>query len=145
MTGTTTLRIVTALLSLSLLAACVDRSQADRMLAKGCAAGVNALAESDGQQLADIKNSAFTFVTNDGEQMRHVTLSAGTKDYPDTVASYECTFQEDFGIMNTSYAASLYQVKAGDKTVGKSGGQISGDMQDFIKLEDAVKGALHGG
>jgi hypothetical protein len=142
MTSNRFLRTATALVTLSLLTGCVDRDQADQQLATACAAGVNALLD-DGDKLGAVKTATFTFETQEAQQMRHVTLTAGLEGDEDNTSQYDCVFEEDFGLMNTAYAASLYRITAGDKTVGKKDGVIEGDMQDFIKLQDTTGRVLH--
>jgi hypothetical protein len=142
MTGPRTLRIATVLVSLSLLTACVDRDQADKLLATACAAGVNALLGDD-QKLGAVKTSTFTFENLEAQKMRHVTLTAGLEGDEDNTSPYDCIFQEDFGLMNNAYAASLYRITAGDRIVGKKDGAIEGDLQDFMKLQDTVGRVLH--
>ncbi len=136
------LSLILAALALVSLTGCIDRTQADAKLARGCEAGVNTMLEK-GDRIGKVVKTEFTPAT-EGPGMRHVTLTATIKDdWSEEEQTYECVFEEDFGFMNTNYAASIYQIKAGDKTVGKSGNEIMGDAEDFIKLNDAIRQAMY--
>jgi hypothetical protein len=43
----------------------------------------------------------------------------------------------------SSFTASIYQVRTGERIVGKSGNEILGDAQDFLKLTDAIREAMY--
>jgi len=62
----------------------------------------------------------------------------------ETENDYECVFQEGFGFLNSGYTASIYQVHVGDDIYGSAGGQIQGDAQDHLKLNEAVRKSLYG-
>ncbi len=129
--------------SLPLLTGCIDRAQADAKLAKGCEAGVNTMLEN-GDQIGKVVKTEFTPAT-EGQGMRHVALTATIKDdWSEQEQTYECVFEEDFGPMNMTHTAAIYQVKVGDKVIGKSGNEIMGDAQDFLKLNEAIRQAMYG-
>ncbi len=138
---------ITATLSLAVICAavltgCVSRDQADAKLAKACAAGVNVFLQ-DGQQIDKIVESKFT-PSPVGQGFRHVTLVAIVKnDWLEQNHTYECDFQESFGFMGTSYSASIEKLDAEGTVIGRAGGEILGDAQDFIKLTDAIRKALY--
>lgn len=139
---TRTTRVFALLFCALSLSACVSREQADEKLARACAAGVSAILP-EGQEIGPIGERKFTPAA-DGPNMRHVALTVKMDDgWIEDNTTYECVFDENFGFMKASYAASLHNLKAGDQIFGKSGDQISGDAQDFIKLTDAVRKALY--
>jgi hypothetical protein len=112
------------------------------MLVKACTAVAKTMLDQD-QTLAPLQSTTLTTDFVDTYQMRRVALKFGTADDPDDAVHYECLFEETFGFLNTSYTASLYRITNGEKTIGKKGGEIEGDLQDFIKLQDTTGAILH--
>lgn len=136
------IKIVGIALCTLTLAGCVNREQADEKLAKGCAAGVQSLLP-EGEQMQPIKDKKFTPST-EGPNMRHVELTAANTDgWVEEEQKYECIFEEDFGFMSTNYSASIYQVRIGDRIYGKSGNEIRGSFEDFVKLTDGIREAMY--
>jgi len=124
------------------LTGCVNREQADAKLAKACAAGVDVLLP-EGQKVGEIKGSTFG-ASPVGPGYRNVDIHAVTMDgWLETETDYTCIFEESFSFLNTGYTASIYQVRTGERVIGKSGNEILGDAEDFIKLTDAVRDALY--
>lgn len=124
------------------LAGCVNREQADEKLAKGCAAGVKSLLP-DGGEMQPVKEKKFTPAA-DGPNMRHVTLvTANTDGWVEEESKYECIFEESFGFMSSSYTASIYQIRIGENIYGKSGNEIRGSFNDFVKLTDGIRAAMY--
>ncbi len=131
-----------ALFCLLTLSACVSREQADDKLARGCAAGVQALLPEN-MTIKEIKDKEFAD-SPEGPNMRYVKLKAVTLDgWLETEQEYQCIFEESFGFMKASYTASVYQVRTGDTVYGKSGNEILGNAQDFLKLTDAIRKAMY--
>lgn len=124
------------------LGACVSREQADEKLVRGCEAGIVALLP-EGQEIGTITDKHLTPAA-DGPNMRHVSLTVKKDDgWIEENTTYECVFEENFGFLKTSHTASLYNLRIGDQIYGKSGGQIVGEAQDFIKLTDAIRKAMY--
>ncbi len=125
-----------------ILSGCVSREQADAKLAKGCEAGVNVILPQ-GRKIARIAKSEFTPAT-EGAGMRHVKLTAIENDgFLESENVFECVFEESFGFLNSGHTAAIYQVRAGDTMIGKSGNEIIGDAQVFMKLNDAMRDAMY--
>lgn len=125
-----------------LLSGCVSREQADAKLAKGCEAGVNALLP-EGRTITRIADTKFS-PSPEGPDMRHVKLKTiETDGFLEVESDFECVFEESFGFLRTGYTASVYQVRTGERVVGKSGNEILGDAQDFLKLTDAIREAMY--
>ena len=134
---------ICAFLLIAPLAACVDRADADAQLRNGCIAGVNVLLDKNGDSIGKVVKADFS-PSPEGTDMRHVALTATLKDdWSETENEYSCIFQESFGFMNASYAASIYQVRTPDATIGKVGGTIEGDAEDFMRLNDAIRDAMY--
>ncbi len=126
----------------ALLSGCVSREQADTKMAKGCEAGVKVILP-EGRTIARIAKTEFTPAT-EGPGMRHVKLTAIENDgFLETENVFECVFEENFGFLNGSHSAAIYQVRAGDLVIGKSGNEIIGDAQTFIKLNDAMREVMY--
>lgn len=125
-----------------LLSGCVSREQADTKLAKACEAGVNAILP-EGRKITRVADTQFTPST-EGQGMRHVKLKTiETDGFLETETEFVCVFEESFSFLNMGYTAAPYQVRAGDLIVGKSGNEILGDAQAFMKLNDAMHDALY--
>ena len=125
-----------------LLSGCVSREQADAKLAKGCEAGVNALLP-EGRTITRIADTKFS-PSPEGPGMRHVKLKAiETDGFLEVESEFECVFEESFGFLKNNFTASIYQVRTGERVVGKSGNEILGDANDFLKLTDAIRDAMY--
>lgn len=143
MIATTTRIALPLLLAAFALSGCVDREQADAKLARACAAGVGALLP-EGSRIDSVKSHRGE-ASPEGGGMRHIVINAVYIDgWIEQENEYDCTFEENFGLFGTGYEAAIYQVRTGDKIIGKAGGDILGEAQDFIKLTDAVREALYG-
>jgi hypothetical protein len=125
-----------------LLCGCVSREQADAKLAHACRAGVQSLLP-EGLKIDRITGREFS-KSPEGNDMRYVKISTVTIDKMlEEEKDYECIFEEQFALFGMDYTASVYQVRTGDKTYGKSGNDIMGDANDFLKLTDAIREALY--
>ena len=126
-----------------LLTGCVDRSVADATLAKGCEAGVNAML-TDGLKIGTISSTEFS-PSPEGQGYRRVTMKAvATDGWAEEEREFICVFEESFGFMNSNHNAAIYQLRLSEEQIyGKSGREIMGDAQDFIKLTDAIRAAMY--
>ena len=129
--------------SVLLLGACVSREQADAKLAKGCEAGISVLLPED-QAIDKIVGSEYTPAT-EGAGFRHVTIIATLEnDWLEEEYEYQCVFDENFGLFNSSHTAAIMKLDTGDGRVfGQAGARILGDAQDWIKITDAVRKAMY--
>lgn len=133
---------LSVLLSCALLSGCVSRDQADATLAKGCEAGVAALLPPE-RRIERITEKKFS-PSPEGVGMRRVMLKAIENDgFLEVESEFECVFEESFGLFNMNHTGSIYQVRTGDRVIGRSGNEIMGDAQDFIKLTDAIRDAMY--
>ncbi|MFN3828287.1 MAG: hypothetical protein ACK4NR_11775 [Micavibrio sp.] len=125
-----------------LLTGCVSREQANTQLAKGCEAGVNALLP-EGRTISKIVDKKVS-PSPEGANMRHVLIKTiETDGFFEEEKDFECLFEESFGILNMNYTASVYQVRTGERIIGKSGNEIMGSAEDFLKLTDAIRKAMY--
>lgn len=133
--------ILVAMMSLA-LTGCVNREQADAKLGNACKAAVNEFLGA-GMQIDRIE-SVDASPSPVGNGYRHVLLNTITVDgWLEEKNQYECTFEESFGFMKMNYTASFYQLRIGEEMIGKSGNEIVGSAQDFMKITDAVRQALY--
>ncbi len=135
-------RVGAAVAALVLLAGCIDRAEADAKLAKACGAGVASLLP-EGSRIDAVKSHTASD-SPEGFGYRHVTIKTMFYDgWLEEDRDYDCIFEESFGFMNAHFTASIHQIRLPERVVGKSGGEILGDAEDFIKLTDAVRKALY--
>ena len=124
------------------LSSCVSREQADAKLARACLAGVKALLPKN-KDIGEITGTKFT-PSPEGPDFRHVTVNVKEKDgWLENDVDYECTFQEQYGVFRLTYTAMIYQLKFGDKIIGKAGNEIVGSFDEFTKLTDAIRESLY--
>lgn len=124
------------------LTGCVSREAADAKLVKGCEAGVNAILP-EGIQIGEVLSTEAT-PASQGTNYRHIKLVAiEMGDWLEEEKAYECIFEENFGFLKANHTAAIYQIKTGYKVVGKSGGDILGDVDDFLKLTEAIRKAMY--
>lgn len=124
------------------LSGCVNREQADAILVKGCMAGVGSLLP-EGETTGEIKDKSFS-PSSIGPGMRYVKITTTAADgWLEEANTFECIFDESFGLFNSNYVASIYQLRFGDQVYGKSGNEIQGSFDDFLKLTDAIRKAMY--
>jgi hypothetical protein len=135
--------VICAAAAALLLTGCVDRTTADAKLARGCEAGVAAMLPQD-VKIGKVMGTEFTDSV-EGRGFRHVKLRAiETDGWAETEKDYVCIFEESFGFMNMHHTAAIYQLRVSeDQIYGKSGREIMGDAQDFIRLTDAIREAMY--
>jgi hypothetical protein len=131
--------IAISLIATLALTGCVTRQQADEKLARGCKAGAQTMLE-DGQLIEKI---TATYDTPE-PGLRHINITAFLKDDPENSYTYECVFEETFGPFNASHDAMLQRIQVGDKVLGKTGDNVEGDAEEFIKLDTAVNKGMGG-
>lgn len=132
-----------ALIAISTLAltACVTQQQADEKMAKGCEAGVTALINP--KEIKEVKTKNYSDEVVEGEPHRRVTLGVVEKDgWVELDKEYSCLFAQDWGVFKSSHKALLVQTKIDDSIYGKVDGQITGSIDDFVKLTETVDAAM---
>lgn len=126
------------------LTGCVQRGQADERLARGCAAAAEMFLD-DGFRIKEITNKTFRDDPDLGKGYRQVTLSAvETDSWLDVDKEYRCIFVEEFGFLNSTHTATIYQVKVNGETYGREGDQILGSFEDQLRLTETVEQAMNG-
>jgi hypothetical protein len=64
-------------------------------------------------------------------------------DFSETEVEGSCLFSEQWGMMKSTHAAMLEQVVFNGNMIGKDkDGNIQGDMNDFMKLNEKVDAAM---
>ncbi len=131
------------LLTIFALTGCVSREQADERIARGCKAGVETFL-TQGFYIKEIKGKTFSYDDSIGKKYRKVTLhTIETDDWLDVPKDYTCIFLEEFGPMQSTYDATIYQIGVGEQTYGSTNGKILGSLENFQKLTEAVEKAMH--
>src|SRR3982750_3405467 len=91
-----------------LLSGCVSREEADAKLAHACRAGVQALLPENLK--IDHLTGHEASKSPEGNDMRYIKIKTVTIDgMLEEDKEYECIFEEQFGLMNMDYTASVYQ------------------------------------
>jgi hypothetical protein len=132
-----------ALIAVSTLAltACVTQQQADEKMVKGCQAGVTALITP--KEIKEVKTTNGSDEVVEGQPHRRITLTVVEKDgWLEIDKEYSCLFAQEWGLFKSSHRALLVQTKIDDSIYGKVDGQISGSIDDFVKLTDTVDQAM---
>ena len=134
--------LILGLICVIFLSGCVTREQADKKLAKGCAAGAELFLD-DLFKIKEVKDQKFKKSDEFGDSYREVMLSVvETDEWVDLDKEYKCVFAEEFGTMNSTHRATIYQIKVNDQTYGIEDGEILGDMQIHIQLTETVQQAM---
>ncbi len=130
------------LLSLIALASCVSRDDADAKLEAGCSAAASLFIDDD-FHIKKIKSTTSRPSKTFGEGFREITLFAiETDDWVEFDKEYKCTFAEEFGSLNSSYTASIYQANINGRIYGQKDGQLIGSYKDQQKLTKIVEDAM---
>lgn len=137
------MRFLTIILASILLSGCITQDQADVKMAKGCAAGINALLADDGKEISEIKVKRYASEQAEGGLHRRITFEAIEKDgWLELDKEYSCLFMQEWGLFKRSQRAMLVQIKIDDNLYGKKDGTILGSFEDFLKLAKVVDGAM---
>ena len=123
------------------LAGCVNQDQADDKMKTGCKAAIGAMIEP--RTVKEVKTSSAAAEKTMGSTYRRITLTyLENDDFADTEHTGSCLFSEQWGMFKSSHAAMLEQVVFNDTLIGKKDGNIEGDMNDFMKLNEKVDAAM---
>jgi len=134
--------LLISILALS-LSACVSQDKADLKMAKGCAAGIDALLSDQGKNILEIKSKNYSSEDTEGGLHRRVTIDAIEKDgWVELDKQYSCLFMQEWSLFQIGHKALLVQIKVDDTLYGKKDGTILGSFDDFLRLTKAVDGAM---
>jgi hypothetical protein len=131
------------LLCLSLTACVPSRGDADRKLAVACQAAIKATFTDPKDNIA-VQTASFDFQKSyDGAKLRVVTLKAkytyGDSEPDDK--TYTCSYTEEWSLF--SYLPEFYNLQRDDQTYGNVNGEIMGDTNTLIKINDALQKTLN--
>ena len=133
--------VVLAGLSTLALSACVSQQQADEKMFKGCEAAVGAMIAPT--TFKEVKTRSGEDEKTMGSIYRRIKISyTEAGDFAETVKQGSCLFSQQWGMFKSSHAALLEQVVYNDKLIGKKDGNIEGDMNAFLKLNESVDAAM---
>jgi hypothetical protein len=133
--------VLLAGLSTIALSGCVTQEQADAKMIKGCEAAVAAMIEPT--TIKEVKASTAAPEKTMGSVYRRVKVSYTEQgDFAETVKEGSCLFSEQWGMFKSTHASMLEQVVYNDQLIGKKDGNIEGDMNAFMKLNEKVDAAM---
>ena len=134
--------VLLAGLSVIALAGCVSQEQADAKMKKGCQAAIGAMIAPT--TIKEVKSSTAAPEKMLASTYRRVTLKYVEEgDFSETEVEGSCLFSEQWGMMKSTHAALLEQVVFNGNMIGKDkDGNIQGDMNDFMKLNEKVDAAM---
>ena len=133
--------VLLAGLSTIALSGCVTQEQADAKMIKGCQAAVAAMIEP--VVIKDVKASTAAPEKTMGSVYRRVKVSYTEQgDFAETVKEGSCLFSEQWGMFKSTHASMLEQVVYNGTLLGKKDGNIEGDMNQFLKLNESVDAAM---
>jgi hypothetical protein len=134
--------VLLAGLSIVALTGCVSQEQADAKMKKGCQSAIGAMIAPT--TIKDVKSSTAAPEKMLSSTYRRVTLKYIEEgDFSETEVEGSCLFSEQWGMMKSTHAAMLEQVVFNGNMIGKDkDGNIQGDMNDFMKLNEKVDAAM---
>lgn len=121
----------------------VSRDSADQKLAKACEAAINVLLSSD-EELSVNKTSFSYEELSSGLKLRAVKLEGDLVVHRgrERTREYRCTFGEEFGPFGFGHNASYYGLEKDGAFYGYKDGKMIGDLNDHLRLTEAVDGIL---
>lgn len=123
------------------LAGCVSQEQADEKMKTGCKAAIEAMIEP--RTIKEVKSSTAEAEETMGSVYRRVKVTyVENDDFAASEHQGSCLFSEQWGAFKSTHAAMLEQVVFNDTLIGKKDGNIQGDMNDFMKLNEKVNAAM---
>ena len=130
------------LCTLALLTGCVSQEQADVKLSQGCRAALNVLIAP--LEISEIKTQRYENETLPEGQHRRIHMNVIEADgWSEEEKEYSCLFSEQWGFARSSHNALFIQADLGDQVIGKKDGQILGDLEQFMKITQAVDAAIN--
>lgn len=133
--------VVLAGVSALALSGCVTQEQADAKMFKGCQAAVAAMIAP--KEIKAVKSSTAGPEKTMGSVYRRVTVKyTEAGDFAESEKTGTCLFSEQWGFFKSSHTSMLEQVTYNDQLIGKKDGNIEGDMNQFMKLNESVDAAM---
>ena len=125
------------------LSGCINREQADTLLAEACAAGVQAFLP-EREKVASIEQIHAAQEAAGGISFRDLKVTLKIDDgFLQNNREYDCVFTEQFGPFSMTYTAAIYKLDMDGKVIGQEGLSIVGTVEDIAKLNAAVAGVLN--
>ncbi len=123
------------------LSGCVSQEQADAKMIVGCKAAVGAMIAPT--EIKDVKSSDATNEKTMGSVYRRITLKyTQVGDFAETEKEGSCLFSQQWGLFKSSHASLLEQVVYNGELLGKKDGNVVGDLNQFLKLNETVDAAM---
>lgn len=136
-------KLIIALTVALLVSGCSSREEADTKLGKGCEAGVKALLGEQryDRQLDKVKKKTFEV----DDLGRKIIIEAVTKNKEygyETDEVFTCVFSETYSFGFIAWNANLESITIGEEIFGRENGQIKGDLDQFMRVTDAIADAI---
>ena len=123
------------------LSACVTQEQADAKMAKGCEAAIGAMIQP--RTIKTVKSTTAEDEKTMGSVYRRVHVTyIENDDFAEMDKQGSCLYSQQWGLFKGTHAALLEQVMYNDILIGKKDGNIEGDMNAFLKLNEKVDAAM---
>jgi hypothetical protein len=133
--------VVLAGVSALALSGCVSQEQADAKMFVGCEAAVKAMIAPT--EIKEVKSKTAVPEKAMGSVYRRVTLKyTQAGDFAESEKEGSCLFSEQWGMFKSNHTSMLEQVVYNGTLLGKKDGNIEGDMNQFLKLNESVDAAM---
>lgn len=133
--------VLCAGLSVLALTGCVTQEQADAKMFTGCEAAIGAMIAPS--EIKEIKTKSASAEKTMGSVYRRVKLTyTEVGDFAETENEGSCLFSEQWGMFKSTHASLLEQTVYRGELIGKKDGNIQGDMNAFLKLNETVDAAM---
>jgi hypothetical protein len=135
--------LILALLPVLALSACgPTREEEDAKLLTACATTLKSMYEGD--DTIEIKDKSFSSEKSpDATTLRTVKIHAYYTHNKGNIEEkdYVCSFEEDQGFLG--YSPRFYRMDMSGTKYGNYDGTIQGDLNDMIRINQAMVAALH--
>ncbi|HRK98551.1 MAG: hypothetical protein KDJ26_05400 [Alphaproteobacteria bacterium] len=125
------------------LCSCGNEKENDARLARGCEAAAKTMLDKEEYDRQIDRVASKKLGMSDG--FRLVTIDVVTKNKEfgyESNESFNCKFEEQSSFAGMMWRASLVQIQIDEDVYGSNGGKIFGDLNDQMKLMDAVQAAM---
>jgi len=132
-----------ALAGVSVLAlgGCVTQEQADQKMFAGCKAAIDTMIAP--RTIKTVKANTGENENTMGSVYRRIKVTyVENDDFAESEKQGSCLFSQQWGMFKSSHVALLEQVVYNDQLIGKKDGNIEGDMNQFMKLNESVNAAM---
>ena len=135
-------KFTSLVLCILVLTSCVSRQDADQKLGKACEAAAGVF-RTEGFTVKSVKKVDAKVSKEFGSGYRQIKVFVTESDsWLDVDKEYNCVFAEEFGILNSSFTADLYQIEVDNQVYGMKDNTLMGGTDIHLKLMRAVASEL---